>query len=111
MNSSQLGAISGGELLRRDNWLCVDCLKRDKVVRAREVHHIVEIIDGGNEFDLGNTESLCRKCHRKKTLQNRILRKNKCTISNFKPGDKEMIPTIMVVNRHPLVDRNPSLAG
>jgi hypothetical protein len=60
--------------LRRDRWLCVSCRNRGKFVRAKEVHHIIEIRDGGDEFDLTNTESLCRRCHLSKTRKNQILR-------------------------------------
>ncbi len=63
--------------LRRDRWLCVECMKKGKLVRAKEVHHVVEIVDGGDEFDVNNTQSLCHNCHQRKTKQNRALRKAK----------------------------------
>jgi hypothetical protein len=66
--------------LRRDNWLCVECARKGKYVRAKEVHHVIEIVDGGDEFDVNNTESLCHRCHQSKTRQNRVLRKAKSKI-------------------------------
>ena len=48
---------------RRDGWSCVKCGRR-----AREVDHIIPLSDGGNEFDLGNCQSLCKSCHMQKTI-------------------------------------------
>ena len=43
-----------------------------------EVHHIVRIADGGDEFDMDNCVTLCSRCHKKKHdhIGNKI-RKNK----------------------------------
>lgn len=38
---------------------------------ADEVDHIVEIQDGGAEFDLSNVRSLCHECHVTKTVARR----------------------------------------
>ncbi|HYB03344.1 MAG TPA: HNH endonuclease signature motif containing protein, partial [Nitrososphaerales archaeon] len=39
-----------------------------------EVDHIIEIADGGDEFDLSNTQTICRRHHRLKTAVNNRLR-------------------------------------
>ena len=36
---------------------------------ATIVDHIVEVKDGGAKFDLGNTQSMCRSCHSRKTAE------------------------------------------
>ena len=50
------------QALRRDGGICVNC-----GAEATEVDHIVEIQDGGEEFDLSNLRSLCHACHVAKT--------------------------------------------
>jgi 5-methylcytosine-specific restriction endonuclease McrA len=60
--------------LRRDRFLCVPCLSEGRRTRAREVDHIVELADGGAEFDLANTQSICRAHHRIKTAESRRIR-------------------------------------
>ncbi len=54
------------EALARDGRRCVNCGSG-----ATEVDHIVEIQDGGPEFDLANLRSLCHGCHVKKTAARR----------------------------------------
>ncbi len=60
--------------LRRDHFLCVICARAGKRTYSREVDHIVEIADGGGEFDLNNTQTICKKHHRLKTAENNRLR-------------------------------------
>jgi 5-methylcytosine-specific restriction endonuclease McrA len=60
--------------LRRDHFLCVPCLKEGKRTWSREVDHIMEIADGGAEFDVANTQTICREHHKLKTAENRSLR-------------------------------------
>jgi len=54
--------------LKRDGGLCVMCLKEGRIVKADVVDHIIEIKDGGDPYDLNNLQSLCNKCHAKKTF-------------------------------------------
>ena len=54
------------QALARDGKRCVNC-----GAIATEVDHIVEIQDGGAEFDLSNLRSLCHGCHVKKTTARR----------------------------------------
>ena len=49
-------------VLLRDGKRCVVCGKG-----ATEVDHIIEIQDGGAEFETTNLRSLCHKCHVRKT--------------------------------------------
>ena len=54
--------------IRRDSFLCQDCLKAGKITPAEEVHHIKELTrenigDAAVTLNLDNLVSLCRKCH------------------------------------------------
>lgn len=54
---------------KRDAYLCVDCMKKNKLTAAEEVHHIVEltpdnVTDPSIALDPSNLVSLCRECHR-----------------------------------------------
>ena len=51
--------------------LCEDCLKKNKVTPAEEVHHIVElnptnITDPSITLSFGNLCALCHDCHMKR---------------------------------------------
>jgi 5-methylcytosine-specific restriction endonuclease McrA len=63
--------------LRRDHFLCVPCAREGRRTYSREVDHIIEIADGGNEFDLANTQTICKRHHRIKTAENNRLRAQK----------------------------------
>lgn len=60
--------------LRRDHFLCLPCLNEGRKTRSRTVDHIIELADGGPEFDLENTQTICREHHRLKTAESRRLR-------------------------------------
>ena len=53
----------------KENPLCVDPFSRhgDRVVVAEEIDHKVPLSSGGSN-EWGNLQSLCRECHRIKTL-------------------------------------------
>jgi len=65
--------------LRRDAGTCQNCgLKAavgldmdERGNTVMEVDHIVEIQDGGDEFDLDNLRTLCKPCHATKTYARR----------------------------------------
>ena len=60
------------QALTRDGKRCVLC-----GAEATEVDHIVEIQDGGPEFDLANLRSLCHACHVAKTNAQRHQRSSR----------------------------------
>ncbi len=41
-----------------------------------EGDHIIEIADGGDEFDMENVQTLCVSCHKAKTKEGRQQRAN-----------------------------------
>jgi 5-methylcytosine-specific restriction enzyme A len=56
---------------KRDNGTCSHCkTKSDKY----DVDHIIPLSWGGNYFDINNLQTLCRPCHKIKTINER--RKN-----------------------------------
>ena len=56
-------------IMKRDAYLCQDCLAKGKYVPAEEVHHIIplepeNITDPSITLNEENLVSLCRECHR-----------------------------------------------
>ena len=50
--------------LKRDNYLCQDCLAKKRIKKAEMVHHIVEVKDDFTKaLVLENLRSLCNSCH------------------------------------------------
>lgn len=54
--------------IKRDKYLCVDCMRRGYITPAQEVHHINPITpDNINipeiTLNLDNLVSLCKECH------------------------------------------------
>ena len=54
------------KVLERDNYTCVICGKP-----AEEVDHIAPVSMGGAMFDMNNLQSLCKQCHKEKTIEDR----------------------------------------
>ena len=54
-------------VLRRDRYTCQSCGHRDRR-RGLDVDHIQEIARGGEPLAYDNLQTLCRSCHRKKTV-------------------------------------------
>jgi 5-methylcytosine-specific restriction protein A len=52
----------------RDNPLCVECLKQDKLTPVEEVHHIVPLSKGGTHAK-SNLMALCKSCHSQVTAR------------------------------------------
>ena len=48
--------------------LCRSCGKQGLVVAATESDHIMPLSQGGAKYDLDNTQSLCKPCHSRKTM-------------------------------------------
>lgn len=60
------------QALMRDHGLCQECLKQQRITPATEVDHIIPIrVDWGKRLKLENLQSLCHKCHMKKTAEDR----------------------------------------
>jgi len=56
-------------VMKRDNYLCQDCLAKGIQTPAEEVHHIIELTpenidDQSISLNPDNLVSLCRECHR-----------------------------------------------
>lgn len=51
-------------VLNRDKWTCQSCGKRGG---RFHVDHIVPLKDRGAQYDPGNLQTLCRRCHSDKT--------------------------------------------
>ncbi len=50
--------------LHRDHYLCQECLRKKRIRRATEVHHVKPIADFPElALELDNLESLCWNCH------------------------------------------------
>jgi len=54
------------QALKRDCYLCQECMRQGRVTQARDVDHIIPKAKGGTD-DLGNLQSLCQSCHGLKT--------------------------------------------
>jgi 5-methylcytosine-specific restriction protein A len=53
-------------ILKRDQYLCQNCLKYGKNVEARVVHHIIEVEDEpALKMVNSNLVSVCMSCHNK----------------------------------------------
>lgn len=54
------------QVLRRDGYLCQQCLNQERYQQADMVHHIVEVKDNWSKrLELSNLVSLCHSCHNK----------------------------------------------
>ena len=67
-------------VLKRDNYTCQDCGLYDPDKYHLQVHHIVPIKDGGDEFDENNCVTLCKECHLKR---HRFLNKKCKSLKTF----------------------------
>ncbi len=54
-------------MIHRDRFRCQHCGRR-RYVRELEVDHIIELAAGGAALDYANLQTVCRTCHRAKTL-------------------------------------------
>lgn len=53
-------------ILQRDNYLCQECLKNNKLTVANTVHHIEPLLDNWDKgLDEENLEAICESCHNK----------------------------------------------
>lgn len=56
------------QVMRRDKWLCQECLRQGRATPAHAVDHIVNKAEGGSDSP-DNLQALCRTCHQAKTQQ------------------------------------------
>ncbi|MFA5365707.1 MAG: HNH endonuclease [Candidatus Bathyarchaeia archaeon] len=61
------------DILKRDNNHCVKCGS----TQALEIDHIEAFVNGGKYFDYNNLQTLCHKCHVRKTKQDLWKARNK----------------------------------
>lgn len=53
-------------ILKRDNYICQECIKENKITICNTVHHVVEVRkDFSKALDKENLITLCHKCHNK----------------------------------------------
>ena len=63
--------------------LCEHCESRGLIVPGNEVDHIIEIEDGGEKFAENNLQTLCHRCHRRKTAEEKRKRDQKKKQNGF----------------------------
>lgn len=56
----------------RESPLCAECFKAGRIKAATERDHIIPLHQGGQDDDR-NMQSLCRDCHRRKSIAERGL--------------------------------------
>ena len=76
--------------LKRDNYLCQDCLLKKRIKKADMVHHIVEVKDDFTQaLVLENLRCLCNSCHNqwhdRSGKKNKVHRKVTVLKSNANP--------------------------
>jgi 5-methylcytosine-specific restriction protein A len=59
--------------------LCVVCERFGRLIDARVVDHVVPIKQGGERFAATNLQSLCIRCHNRKTVTERAARQSSLT--------------------------------
>lgn len=53
----------------RDQPLCEECLRQNRITPAVLVDHIIPIKNGGAKLDYNNLQSLCQVCHEIKSIK------------------------------------------
>jgi len=56
-------------VLARDAWQCVTCGRLCTEKREAHADHVVPIAKGGARYDVANGQTLCFRCHARKTRQ------------------------------------------
>lgn len=60
--------------LKRDQYLCQECLRQEHPTAAVDVDHIAPLHAAPDlRLDMDNLQSLCRACHRAKTERDRLI--------------------------------------
>lgn len=63
--------------------LCEHCDKRGIITPGQMVDHIIEIEDQGDKLNPDNFQTLCNKCHSKKTYEAKRKREEKKSLNGF----------------------------
>ena len=58
------------QILKRDGYLCTNCLERGRPTPATDVDHIKPKVKGGTD-EPGNLTSLCKPCHDGKSARDK----------------------------------------
>jgi 5-methylcytosine-specific restriction endonuclease McrA len=58
-------------VLTRDAWACRSCGRICSDHKEAHADHIVPVSEGGERYDIGNGQTLCRSCHSRKTAGER----------------------------------------
>lgn len=61
--------------------LCMVCESLGRLIAAKVVDHVIPIKRGGERFDAGNLQSLCVRCHNRKTATERAASQTSLTSS------------------------------
>lgn len=61
------------KLRRARNPLCQPCLERGFHTPATQTDHVHPLHLGGSPFDFNNTQSICNKCHIRKTNKEKTM--------------------------------------
>lgn len=80
-------------ILTRDNYLCQNCLKNNRIKKADVVHHIKELRDYPElAFDESNLVSWCHTCHTRHHKSGKVTEeKTNPKIKYLEIGDNEEI--------------------
>lgn len=79
--------------IKRDDYTCRKCGKRDRNTSALVGDHIVPIAIGGEEFDIDNVQTLCIDCDKKKTKIDMfvIAQRRRCEKLGIKPTEQKVL--------------------
>lgn len=66
-NRAQWKKVRRQQLIREP--LCRECMKDNKITQATVVDHITPRSKGGADYDDDNLQSLCKRCHDRKTAR------------------------------------------
>jgi len=62
---------------RKANPLCEECLKKGKITPWELTDHIIPIEQGGDPLCWDNLQSMCHRCHNRKSARERHYKKTK----------------------------------
>jgi 5-methylcytosine-specific restriction endonuclease McrA len=66
-------------VLERDHYTCQNCGSKENL----EVHHVIPIYDGGEEFNVDNCITLCHKCHNVAGRRYKLSKKGQTSLDKY----------------------------